>query len=153
MFEAVSKGPACCSADIEEFESFLHTELPVEYKNFLMQFNGCIPAYNCDSHHTPIDLPGGKTITVHQFYSLSNQCEPIRNLHEETENCIGFLPSTAFPFAHDSFGNVLCLECDSGNVHWILLEERYTLDYMRVFDLGVTFKVFLEGLQAGPYSE
>ncbi len=151
MFKVREQGVACCEQDIIEFEEFIHTNLPSDYRDFLLKWNGCVPANDCDTFKSPIELPGGDDVTVHVFYTLSKDCPKFGNLHERLEEHVGIMPFDAIPIGHDSFENLICLNCQTGLVSWILMEGRFTLDLHRDFDFDVTFAGFLSALGPGPY--
>ncbi len=144
-------GAPCSPADIRSFEEFAHASLPQEYTEFLLRWNGCVPASDADTFTSADELPGGNEITVHQFFSLSDKNPPMRSLYAELEVDVGFMPMTTIPIGEDSFGNVIGLDCETGLVNWTLCEQRFALDCLRNFDLGITFSAFIESLKPGPY--
>lgn len=150
-FAAKLIGPSCAAADIKKFEEFANTVLPINYTDFLLKFNGCIPEPYADTYKSDVELPGGSKITVHQFFSLSNASPPLRSLYRELEADAGFMPMTSIPIGEDSFGNVIGLDCETGLLNWTLCEERFWLDYLRNFDLGISFELFIAALKPGPY--
>ncbi len=152
-FKYKNPGPPCGLADIEEFEGFANTQIPRPYAEFLLECNGCIPSAESDTYNSPIELPGGNLVAVHQFYSLSSEASPLRDIHTELEERLGILPITMIPIGHDSFGNIIGLDCESGHVGWILCEARFHLDYLHAYDFEVDFYSFLSALTEGPYSE
>ena len=153
MFKVREQGVACCEHDVLEFEEFIHATLPKDYRDFLLKWNGCVPANECDTLKSPVELPGGNEVTIHVFYTLSKHSPKLGNLHEMLETHIGIMPLDAIPIGHDSFGNLVCLNCQTGLVSWILMETRFSLDYYRDFEFGVTFSDFLGALGPGPYAQ
>lgn len=152
-FDAKIVGPVCTAADIKAFEEFANTTLPGAYAAFLLKFNGCVPTTSNDTYHGDVELPGGNEITVQQFFSLSNTCPPLRSLYQELKADVDFMPVTSIPIGVDSFGNVIGLDCETGLVNWTLCEKRFWLDYLRNFDLGISFDLFIASLKPGPYDE
>lgn len=150
-FSPKLSGSPCSPADIRDFEEFAHASLPTEYTEFLLRWNGCVPASDADTFTSSIELPGGNEITVHQFFSLTDELPELRSLYAELEADVGFMPMTTIPIGEDSFGNVIGLDCETGLVNWTVCEERFSLDCLRNFDLGITFSVFIESLKSGPY--
>lgn len=146
-------GPQCSRRDIEKFEAFAHATLPTDYAEFLLICNGCVPSGESDTFHSLVELPGGNDISVHQFFSLSKHRPPLRNLFTELEADVGFLPLTTIPIGHDSSGNVIGLDCETGQLNWTVCEVRFRLDYLRNYDLGICFSEFLASLRAGPYKD
>jgi cell wall assembly regulator SMI1 len=144
-------GEPCTPADIQKFEKFANASLPSDYAEFLLAYNGCIPASKADTFHSSIELPGGNQITVHQLFSLSSKSPPLRSLYAELEADVGFMPMTSIPIGEDSFGNVIGLDCETGLLNWTLCEERFPLDYLRNYELGVSFTKFMASLLHGPY--
>jgi len=118
----------------------------------LQECNGCIPATFADTYLSAVELPGGNDITIHQFYTLSDECPPLRSLYRELEADIGFMPMISIPIGEDSFGNVIGLDCETGLLNWTLREERFRLDYLRNFDLEIGFTALLASLRPGPYN-
>lgn len=153
FFQPKLAGPPCSHEDITKFEAFANATLPSDYAAFILVFNGCIPANNGDTFHSPIELPGGNEITVHQLFSLSDKFPPLRSLYVELEVNVEILPITTIPIGVDSFGNVIGLDCESGLLNWTLCEERFSLDYLRNYELGVNFTRFVESLKPGPYMD
>lgn len=153
MFKVQEQGVACCEQDIAEFEGYIHARLPNSYRDFLLKWNGCIPANDCDTFKSPVKLPGGNEVTVESFYTLSKDSSKIQNLHEALDSHVGIVPFDAIPIGHDSFGNLVCLDCQTGLVSWVLMEGRFTFDLHRDFEFSVTFAAFLAALGPGPYAQ
>ncbi|MBN8418369.1 MAG: SMI1/KNR4 family protein [Verrucomicrobia bacterium] len=122
MFKAQEQGPACNERGIAEFEKYIHAKLPTCYRDFLLKWNGCIPANDCDTFKSPVKLPGGNEVTVEAFYTLSKDESKIPNLHKALDSHVGTVPFDAIPIGHDSFGNLVCLDCQTGLVSWVLME-------------------------------
>jgi hypothetical protein len=145
-------GPPCISEYIKRFELFADASLPSAYSDFLLRHNGGIPSPLADTFQSTLDLPGGSGITVHQFYSLSHEHPPLKSLFHELEADVGFMPMTSIPIGEDSHGNVIGIDCETGLLNWTVCEERFHLDYLRNFELGISFDAFLNSLEAGPYA-
>ena len=152
-FSVKLAGLPCTSADIKNFEEFANASLPTDYSAFLLEYNGCIPATLTDTYNSGIELPGGSEITVHQLFSLSDALPPIRSLYRELEADVDIMSMTSIPIGEDSFGNVIGIDCETGLLNWTLCESRFSLDYLRNFDLNVSFTKFIESLEPGPYED
>ena len=135
--------------EIAGFEEFVHASLPKDYCSFLQRFNGGIPDDATCLFASGLDLPGGSEIEVAQFFSLSRNHESIRNLEEALESNVGWVAHTSIPIGCDNFGNLICLDCETGDVEWLLLERRFTLDFTKTFALRSGFVEFLERLGPG----
>ena len=153
MFKLQEEGVACCAKDVAEFEAYIHAKLPNDYRDFLLERNGGIPANECDTFKSPMKLPGGNEVTVEAFYTLSKNESKIPNLHKALDAHVGIVPFDAIPIGHDSFGNLVCLDCQTGLVSWVLMEGRFTFDLHRDFEFSVTFADFLTALGPGPYAQ
>jgi hypothetical protein len=153
MFKVQEHGPQCSEHDIAEFERFIHSHLPSDYRAFLLKWNRCIPGVLSDTYHSTVKLPGGNEVTVEVFYSLSRTFAKLGNLHKKLESNVGIVSHQSIPIGHDSFGNLICLDCETGNVSWLLMESRFTFDLHRDFDLGIPFGVWIESLGPGPYAQ
>ena len=139
-------------AQLDEFEEFIHTKLPSDYRNFLLNFNGGLPSPSSSVYRSGLELPGGSDIEVSQFFTLATDHPFVRNLHREIEENIGWLGITSICIGADDFGNLICLDCETGRLQWLLLEGRFHLDFARIFELDVELPGFLERLEAGAYS-
>ncbi len=153
MFTVQEQGRECSERDILEFEGYIHAKLPNAYRDFLLKWNGCIPANDCDTFKSPVKLPAGNEVTVEAFYTLSKDASKIRNLHKVLDLHVGIVPFDAIPIGHDSFGNLVCLDCQTGLVSWVLMEVRFPFDLHRDFEFSVTFADFLAALRPGPYAQ
>lgn len=140
-------------AQVDEFEEFIHAKLPADYRNFLVTSNGGIPSPSISLYSSGLELPGGSDIEVSQFFTLATSHPVVRNLHREIEKNIGWLAMSSICIGADDFGNLICLDCESGKMEWLLLEARFQLDFARTFELGVEFSEFLEKLEVGAYAE
>jgi hypothetical protein len=89
---------------------------------------------------------------VSQFFTLESSHPVVRNLHRELEKSIEWLGMNSICIGADDFGNLICLDCETGFVEWLLLEERFHLDFARTFELGVRLPDFLDKLEAGAYA-
>ena len=93
---------------IDEFESLVHYELPKDFKEFVLQYNGGRPehkAYDTDTTEERVL----KTI-------LSFNKEDISTVWETNEGDIEGLPDKYVVFATDPFGNLICFDKDNDNV-------------------------------------
>ncbi len=140
------------SARVDEFEEFIHTKMPADYRDFLVAFNGGQPSPSSSLYRSGLELPGGSEIEVSQFFTLESSHPVVRNLHRELEKSIGWLGMSSICIGADDFGNLICLDCETGFVEWLLLEERFQLDFARTFELGVRLPDFLDKLEAGAYA-
>lgn len=152
MFNVQERGHECCEQDVVEFEKFIHAKLPDDYREFISKWNGCIPSKDCDTFKSPVKLPGGNDVTVEVFYSLSKLSPKLGNLHKMIETHVGVVSFESIPIGHDSFGNLICLNCQTGLVSWVLMEAKYTFDCYRDFEFNVTFNEFFNALGPGPYA-
>ncbi len=146
-------GSGCNEHDLLAFEDFIHSNLPADYRRFLKEFNGGIPSAEKDTFIAPIDLPGGNSITVSQFYTLCANAKPLLSLYHQLEKCVGFLSMTTIAIGHDNFGNIIGLDCEDGTVNWTVCEGRFHLDLYRNFEFKVSFSEFFGRLIASPYQK
>lgn len=128
-------------------------KVPPDYRDFLVTFNGGKPSAFSSSYRSSLELPGGSEIEVSQFFTLESAHSLVRNLHREIEQAIEYLGMTSICIGSDDFGNLICLDCQTGFVEWLLLEERFSLDFLRTFELGVSLPEFLEKFEPGAYAE
>ncbi len=135
--------------EIAEFEEFVHFRLPEDYRSFLEQFNGGVPHDATCLFASGLDLPGGSDIEVSQFFSLSRSHDSIQNLEEALESNVGWVAHTSIPIGSDNFGNLICLDSETGDVEWLLLERRFTLEFTKTFALRTGFAEFLDRLGPG----
>lgn len=138
---------------VTAFEEFIHASLPADYRAFLLEFNGGVPANETCQFESKTELPGGSAIDVGQFFTLNQDHAVVRNLHAEIEANVGWLGMNSICIGSDLFGNLICLDCETAHVEWLLLEGRFNLDFSRAFDLCVSFSEFLERLAPGAYSK
>jgi hypothetical protein len=138
-------------AQVDEFEEFIHTKLPSDYRNFLVNFNGGVPSPSSSLYRSGLELPGGSDIEVSQFFTLATNHPVVRNLHREIEANIGWLAMSSICIGADDFGNLICIDCENGQMQWLLLEARFQLDFARIFELGVELPELLQRLEAAAY--
>lgn len=151
-FSAQINGVGASDDEIAAFEQFLHAPLPGEYRAFLTQHNGCIPSPETDTFLSRVDLVVGREFTVEQFYTLNDKSPPLLSLYRALEDHVEIMPLGTLPIGHDSFGNIIGLDSESGEVNWTLCQPGYELDLYRNFDLRLSFSEFLHQLKPGPYA-
>ena len=103
-----SKTPATLE-DISNFEKIIKDNLPTDYKDFLMQYNGGQPQPS--SFRFFSDRNDGSS--VDQFLNLGR--EKHSNLLNYYENYKDRIPSDFIPIAHDAGGNLIIMELKSNN--------------------------------------
>lgn len=87
--------------DIEEFEEKYNIVLPVQYRNFLLKYNGGYPEFFCFK----ISKEQGENI-VNMFYCIGDEDDSLEQSWEYLED---ILPEGFIPIADDPSGNQICL--------------------------------------------
>ena len=140
-------------ARVDEFEQFIQAKLPTDYRQFLIDFNGGLPSSDISLYRSKFELPGGSEIEVSQFFTLNDGHAVVRSLRSDVEENVGWLGMTSICIGADDFGNLICLDCETGQLEWLLLEARFSLDFSRIFQLQVSFSDFIDQLEKGTCSE
>jgi hypothetical protein len=132
--------------DVIRFEDFCGLKLPESYKIFLCNYNGCVFTDDFNVYVSEIELPGGREIHVNQLYGLEMVDSTIESIFRALEDNVGVLGPSSIAIGHDEFGNLICLNCDDDEVEWVLLEQRFPLDYTKIFSLKVSFNQFFRAI-------
>ena len=103
-----SKNPATIE-DISNFEKIISGNLPSDYKDFLMKYNGGQPQPNSFGFFSDRNDES----MVDQFLSLGR--EKHSNLLSYYENYKDRIPSDFIPIAHDAGGNLIIMELKSNS--------------------------------------
>lgn len=141
--------PPTSKEEIARFEARHGILLPIEYKRFLLQFNGGAP--EPDS----FDVPGWahKATGMQRFLGISpgdiDDLDRVRNVYSER------VPSDLLPIATDSFGNVIAIGIKAkrrGKIYFWDHEDEldenglHRQDYSNVFLLANSLDEFLNKL-------
>ena len=116
-----SKTPATLE-DISNFEKIIKDNLPTDYKNFLMKYNGGQPQPS--SFRFFSDRNDGSS--VDQFLSLGR--EKHSNLLNYYENYKDRIPSGFIPIAHDAGGNLIIMELKSNSNRIYFWDHEFEVD-------------------------
>ena len=116
-----SKNPATLE-DISNFEKIIKGNLPNDYKDFLMKYNGGQPQPN--SFRFFSDRNDGSS--VDQFLSLGR--EKHSNLLNYYENYKDRIPSGFIPIAHDAGGNLIIMELKSNSNRIYFWDHEFEVD-------------------------
>jgi hypothetical protein len=105
-----NRGPKIEYRDIAAIEAELDAELPVEYHDFLLRYNGGAPTPNT------VDVPNapGMPTDVQIFFGICRSSETSNlswNLSLISDRCPNF---HVLPIACDSGGNLFCLKVGRG---------------------------------------
>lgn len=139
--------------EIEKLEKKLNFTFPIKYKKHLTQYNGgrCNPRVfsfkeNNEFTESAIDwflaIYDGKYDNFEDYF-VTYKVDSKR------------LPNTFFPIAHDSFGNLICM--DTTNEHIYFWDHESEVDYNffsdenhnNLYFIAQDFQTFLDGLTDG----
>lgn len=117
---------------INEFESIVCYELPKEFKECVLQYNGGRP----ERKGFDTDTNKGREIKLFLSFNKSDR-ETIWKIYEWNND---ELSKKYLPFAIDNFGNLICFDMNNDNVVF-LNHENFSVEH-----IANTFTEFLEVL-------
>lgn len=126
--------------EIRKLESVIGNKLPLDFRGFLLKYNGGIPETN------EFDIPEGKNSSgVNKFLS-------IKEILREKKNLGSRLVEQALPIASAEGGNYVCLVLgdNSGIYYWdheLEGEEPNLPSWKNMFFLSQSFVKFEESLK------
>jgi hypothetical protein len=100
MKVTLKKGQPASMDDIKAFEASSGLRLPLEYRKFLLRYNGARPGANI------FMIPGGNNSGVNDFL-------PLKEIKEERDYIDG-VACQFIPIADASCGNYVCMNLDKG---------------------------------------
>jgi hypothetical protein len=112
--------------EIKKFENKFQINLPKDYIEFLLQFNGGTP----DKVYFVED---DADLVVNFFFSLSDSKFNIEEYYLDIVIEQKLLPKSVLPIGEDAFGNIICLSCrnvDYGVVYFWDHESENDLRYL-----------------------
>ncbi len=132
--------------EIVDLESKCRIKLPVDYRDFLLKYNGGRPEPNCFDFKNTDD---GSDVKL--FYGFRKNYE--YNLGKQIELRQNRLPIDLFPIAEDSGGNVICIGIRgeySGKIyfwdHELEADAGEVPDFSNITLIADSFQEFLDGL-------
>lgn len=106
--EVKQRGPHIDEQRVKQFEKKLGQRLPEDFRRFLLDVNGCLPAKS----NRVVPLPSGTETILQVLYGLDAP-EDWMNLEERFEGMQrseeGHYPPEALPIGNDGFGNKITL--------------------------------------------
>lgn len=104
--EMTESAPIGGSEDVQNFETFVGSKLPRDYKEFLVKHNGGSP-------QQPNEVKGHSGASVRSFLGING--ESGRDLYKVLENYSGRIPKNTIPIAEDGCGNLLVMSLEKAN--------------------------------------
>lgn len=125
-------------ADVSHFEMSIAAQLPDDYREFLLRYNGGYPS--------PNGFRGGDEVLEHFFGLWQKRAD----LNYELLAHRGFIPEGMIPIASDPFGNAILLEVSRPNRGriWFWDHERSDQPEKAVSLLAKSFTEFTGSLVA-----
>jgi cell wall assembly regulator SMI1 len=141
--------------EINELEKLVGLNLPHEYKQHLLNYNGgqCIPnvfSFKEDGIETKSMIDWFLAIYEGEYDNL----ESYLNIFKIEEKR---MPSHMFPIAHDPLGNLICISCSTHDYGYIYFwdhekEVNYVIsgdeDYSNLILVANSFNEFISSLKA-----
>ncbi len=132
--------------DIVELESIYKIQLPINYRNFLIKYNGGRPEPDCFNFK---DGTSGSDINM--FFGL---CKDYNyNLTAQIEIFKDRIPYSLFSIAEDSGGNIICIGIKGeylGKIyfwdHELEADVGEVPDFSNITLIADSFQEFLDGL-------
>ncbi|MCG8333544.1 MAG: SMI1/KNR4 family protein [Proteobacteria bacterium] len=130
---------------VTKFEHKWNVKLPIEYKRFLIKYNGGYPSPDAFAIKEIEDES-----TVDKFLSLESG--PHSNLDSYVNTYIGRIPKDLLPIAHDPGGNLICIGIKGENFGIIYFwdhefeSDDNDPDYSNVHFVANNFDEFLKEL-------
>lgn len=129
--------------NIEDFEVKHHIEFPIQYRDFLLEYNGG----NVKPNVFKISDEEGET-AVNTLYGLDIS-ESYDDLSNVFDSLHGEIPDEFISIGDDSGGNQICLGISgeySGKVYMFIHDIESTEEMSNMFFISNTFDSFLDGL-------
>ena len=147
MIKIENQGQQIFKKDIDRLEDITFSNLPVEYKDFLIKFNGGCPtpeSFDVNSH-------AEKTFDVHAFFGINLEIESnnLQWIFDEYKNRI---PPYLFAIGGTDTSDLICLDLTSYNhgkiVFWDSFDEKDSSYTGNIHDIAENFNTFLNQLYA-----
>lgn len=136
-------GPSISEERLAQVEERLGIEFPVDYRSFMLKYNGGEPSPNSFQFK---EFDGDYTDSLVLMF-LAIDSEKF-NLEQEVEIYAGRIPDHLVPIAADPFGNVICIAVagpSAGAIYfWDHEEEGDVLNNDNVYLIADTFTEFLD---------
>lgn len=147
MLAAISDhGPRITETELQCLEQQLKVELPSEYKDFLVRYNGGRPVPS----GFPVEGHPEKILPIQLFFGMGRSFESSCLTWNYTESR-GRIPEELFPIGRSDTGDWICLcvaEEKRGQVFfWGMLEEMDRPTWDNVYWVADKFTNFLKILQ------
>ena len=141
--ELYKRGPKITNAEIDAFESRLQGAIPVDYRKFLLAYNGGRP-----EHHVIRNAETGD-LGVKQFFGIWKK--EYYDIDAENRSMAGRWPNRLLAFAIDGFGNFFCLSLESPDCGTVYFwdheqesEENEEPTELNLYHLADSFTEFWE---------
>jgi hypothetical protein len=141
------QGRTLTETDIEQLESQIEKPLPIDYKTFLLKYNGGCPTPNAFPIEGLANNPFG---TIQVFFRVGGHIES-SNIDWNCEVYNGRLPDNLLPIACDDGGDLICISIygkDAGAVvFWDAHQETNEPTYNNVYPIADSFSRFIMSIQ------
>ncbi len=139
------------TADIQEIEAYMGFELPNQYKQHLLKYNGgrCSPSefyFDEDGETASSFIDWFLAIYDGEYDNLKKYIQDYK-IDEKR------MPSKVFPVAHDPGGNLVCMDSEDGKIYF--WDHENEVDYSvnddsersNLYLIANSFNEFLNGLR------
>lgn len=153
IVEFVDEGPACTEADIGAFEKLVGAELPKEYKDYLLKYNGAIPVIEgFDDHACIIKAklgPKAFACMIDNFLRIKKKVPSAPDLMETWRNLHEDLPPHTVPFARDPGSGLFLISVRKERFGEILFFKLNSDEEQAAF-VAESFSAFVANLEPEP---
>ncbi|OWP79756.1 SMI1/KNR4 family protein [Flavobacterium oreochromis] len=133
--------------EIEEIENYIGGELPQDFKNHYLKFNGGFPIndrYYMENYDTYTSVNGFIPMKYHYDNNENWTLEETYNHFNKQ----GFLPSHLIAFASDYGGNKFCIDLNSENIFLVYMDLGNPIENSNAIrKISDNFKSFLDNLE------
>jgi cell wall assembly regulator SMI1 len=167
MLQSISyQGRKLTQEDIVHLERQLEYKIPIDYKRFLLDYNGGEQEPNCHDVQGTEGKNIGSFIDIRWFYSVGGpvdltgifklECtsdDEIKEVYSIEWNysvLLGRIPANFLPIGCDDGGNQVCISLygeDEGSIwYWDHNREIIPPDYSNCYKVADNFQALLDGL-------
>lgn len=137
------RGPEIDDAELSELERLIGARLPLDYRGFLLEWNGGVPIPDAYQF-------GGVTTLISRFYSV-NATNVLHDLATRYVALRTRVPHNLLPVATDLATNLICLGIAgerTGHIYYMSLQREAELAARRPQPIALSFALFVRGLFA-----